>query len=109
MSSEMDLPRGGAGGFPEGGVRMRRQSTMTTDLSPEGAAGADLRRQAHEWWLEAAAAAGLDLSDFDPEAPLEQRLAWARRLDLEIATAYARYSSKRQHSIDDQVRAVVLF
>jgi site-specific DNA recombinase len=107
MTMEWNLKSGTSDAFHEGGARIGRQSTM--NLSVVGGADAELRRQAHRWWIEAADAAGIELSGFDPEAPLEQRLAWAPSMALDIATAYARYSSKRQHSIDDQVRAVVLF
>ena len=82
---------------------------LTNDLTPEGGANIALRRQAHEWWLEAARAAGLDLAGFDPDAPMERRVAWALGLGLHIATVYTRFSGKAQHSTDDQARAVVQF
>lgn len=73
-------------------------------LPPAGAADSDLARQAHDSWIEAARKAGLDLTGFDPETPLGQRVAWARGQGLDIGTVLARYSSKLQHSTADQVR-----
>ena len=78
------------------------------DLPMQGAAGDGLRRQAHQEWLEAAKKAGLDLTGFDPDAPLEQRV-WALQARLAIACIYARFSSKHQHSTADQIRANVVY
>ena len=52
------------------------------------------RRQANRWWVEAAPRAGVDLTGFDADAPLEQRLSWALALGLLIGTVYSRFSSK---------------
>jgi DNA invertase Pin-like site-specific DNA recombinase len=81
---------------------------MTTFPS-QGSAGDDLSRQAHQWWLEAAAKSGIELTGFDPDAPLAQRVAWALQAGLLIAAVYCRYSSKNQHSTHDQVRANVTY
>jgi DNA invertase Pin-like site-specific DNA recombinase len=77
------------------------------DLATAGAPASDLCRQAHRWWAEAACRSGLDLSGFDAEAPLERRVAWAHASGLQVGTVYSRFSSKLQHSTDDQVRATV--
>jgi DNA invertase Pin-like site-specific DNA recombinase len=79
------------------------------DLPIPGAASVDLRRAAHQDWIEAAGKAGLDLSGFDPNAPLDQRVSWALQAGLVIACVYVRFSSKQQHSTADQVRVNVLF
>jgi len=55
------------------------------------------------------AAAGIDLSGFDPDAPLIDRLSWAREMGLDIGGCYSRYSTKLQHSTYDQVRASVMY
>jgi site-specific DNA recombinase len=112
------LPDGGGPDQPTPAPRRRREAAKkrptiipppTPELAQEGGADLALRRKAHEWWLEAARAAGVDLSHFDPDASLESRIAWALSLGLLIATVYTRFSSKNQHSTDDQARAVVLF
>jgi site-specific DNA recombinase len=82
---------------------------MCAALPAAGAADAALAKKTHEWWAEAAAKAGIDLSGFDPEAPLAKRLAWATQYGLDIATVLSRYSSKMQHSTADQVRDCVTF
>jgi site-specific DNA recombinase len=79
------------------------------NLPTQGAAGDRLRRQAHQEWLEAAKKAGLDLTGFDPDASLEQRVGWALQAGLVIACIYARFSSKNQHSTADQVRANIVY
>src|SRR6516162_3434862 len=78
-------------------------------LPSEGAAGDNLRRQAHQTWMEAAGKAGVDLRGFRPDAPLAERLAWARGQGLEIATVLSRFSSKLQHSTHSQVQENVAF
>ncbi|REJ88284.1 MAG: recombinase [Planctomycetota bacterium] len=85
---------------------------MSTDLSNAGGADNELARNVHEWWQEAAEKAEvddkkLDLSGFDPDASLDERIAWALVQGLDIGTVYSRYSSKRQHSTADQVRTCV--
>ena len=61
-------------------------------------------RAAHEWWIDAARKAGIDLSGFDPAAPLAERIAWAIQAGLEIAAVLSRFSSKLQHSTTAQVQ-----
>src|SRR5829696_2105979 len=78
-----------------------------SDLPSSGAASEELCRHTCRWWVEAAGPAGIDLAGFDPEAPLGQRLAWARAAGLQVGAVYSRFSSKLQHSTDDQVRADV--
>jgi hypothetical protein len=79
-----------------------------TELPYEGAASAEVREAAHNAWLEAARHAGVDLTGFDPNAPLERRIAWALNLGLVIALIYARFSTKFQRSTADQVRACMI-
>jgi DNA invertase Pin-like site-specific DNA recombinase len=79
------------------------------ELPDQGAISDVLRHKVHEEWMEGGRKAGLDLTGFDPEAPLEQRIRWALQVKLSIACVYARFSSKHQHSTADQVRASVLF
>src|SRR5262245_56237583 len=81
---------------------------MTT-LPSEGAAGEGLQRQAHLTWVEAAGKAGVDLRGFRPDAPLAERLAWARGQGLEIAAVLSRFSTKLQHSTQTQVQENVEF
>ena len=82
---------------------------MFCDLPSAGETNEELARQVHPWWLAAAAKADVDVTGFDPEAPVAQRVAWAKRVGLSIATIYSRFSSKRQHSTADQVRTCVQF
>src|ERR1700687_2672023 len=42
-----------------------------------GGADEELARDAHKWWIDAAQKANVDLSGFNPEAPLAERIAWA--------------------------------
>ena len=69
-----------------------------TELPLKGAASAETRSLAHQEWMEAARRAGLELTGFDPDAPLEQRITWAIGAGLLIATIYTRFSTKRQNS-----------
>ncbi len=80
---------------------------MSFQLPDEGAASAELARQTHAWWLAAAEKAEIDVAGFDPDAPLNERIAWALGQGLEIGAVYSRFSSKRQHGNGDQVRTCV--
>lgn len=80
---------------------------MPFQLPDAGAANEELAREVHAWWQEAAEKTDVDLSDFDFNAPLEERIAWALEQKLDIGTVYSRFSSKRQHSTADQVRTCV--
>ncbi|MCR9294158.1 MAG: recombinase family protein, partial [bacterium] len=80
---------------------------MAFQLPDAGAASQELAREVHEWWQEAAEKTDVDLSGFDPAAPLDERIAWALGQGLDIGTIYSRFSSKRQHSTSDQVRTSV--
>jgi DNA invertase Pin-like site-specific DNA recombinase len=82
---------------------------MNHHLPAKGAAAKAVGQQAHLDWQQEAAAAGIDLCQFNPDASLDERIAWALGQKLSIATVYTRYSSKRQHSTDDQLRACVEF
>jgi hypothetical protein len=78
-------------------------------LPVEGSADAEVCRMVHEVWVDAARRAGTDLTGFDPGAPLEERLAWAARMGLEVGAVLSRFSKKMQHSTAAQVRDCVKF
>ena len=82
---------------------------MQYELPAAGAANEELARSADQWWLAAAARAGIALDGFDPAAALPQRIAWAQGAGLDIATVLSRYSSKLQHSTESQVQANIEF
>ena len=82
---------------------------MTFPLPTAGGSNPQLARKVHQWWLEAAAAANVNLDGFDPEAPFHARITWALEKGLVIGTIYARYSSKRQHSTEDQIRECIIW
>jgi len=82
---------------------------MCASLPAAGAADAALARQTHEWWMAAAVKAGLDLMGFQFQAPLAERIHWAKARGLEIATVLSRFSSKMQHSTQSQVQDCVEF
>lgn len=95
---------------------MNRANTMTKKLAgaaagdrraEPGAATPELRVKAHQWWAESAAQAGVDLTGFQPEASLDARLAWAAAAGLVIGIGYSRFSGKKQHSTEDQIRTDV--
>jgi DNA invertase Pin-like site-specific DNA recombinase len=73
----------------------------------QGAASAELAQHMHTLWQQAATRAGIDLSGFSPDAPLDQCLAWARSAGLDIACGYTRFSTKSQDSTTDQARTLV--
>jgi DNA invertase Pin-like site-specific DNA recombinase len=78
-------------------------------LPSAGAACAEIRARAHERWMEVAAKAGIDLTSFNLNSTLAERVAWARSSGLDIATILARFSSKLQHSTRAQVEEDVAF
>lgn len=80
---------------------------MSLPLSEDGAASMELAADVSKWWEDAAERARIDLTNFNPQAQLEQRIAWAQAQRLLIGTAYSRFSSKRQHSTSDQIRTCV--
>ena len=80
---------------------------MSFQLPDEGAASAELARQTHAWWLAAAEKAEIDVTGFDPDAPLNEQITWALGQGLEIGAVYSRFSSKRHHGNGDQVRTCV--
>lgn len=77
---------------------------MNSNIPSIGAANEKLTRDADKWWSEMAAVQNFDLTGFNPEATLETRIAWASAKGYEIGTIYSRFSTKLQHSTDDQVR-----
>jgi hypothetical protein len=80
---------------------------MTANIPGMGAANEKLTRSACTWWSEMAAVCNLDLSGFDPDSTLEMRIAWAIAQGYEIGIIYFRFSTKLQHSTDDQVRECI--
>jgi DNA invertase Pin-like site-specific DNA recombinase len=82
---------------------------MPAELPVAGSAGPEVARLAQEAWSEAAARAGVDLTELDAGAPVGARLAWAERVGLVPGTILSRYSSQLQHSTTDQVRECVEF
>lgn len=82
---------------------------MKYELSTAGAANKDVARIAQQQWAESAAQQGIDLTGFDPEAPPERQISWARSLGLLIAALLSRFSSRMQHSTTAQVRECVIF
>src|SRR5205807_303820 len=77
------------------------------NLPAAGAASAELRRRVHEWWVAAAQRAGLPTDRFRADAHVAERITLAAELGLVIAAVLSRFSSKLQHSTDDQVRECV--
>lgn len=82
---------------------------MSIDLPATGGISPELAETVGAVWTAEAAAAGVDLTGFDPNGPLEARLSWAASKGLAVATVLARFSTKLQQSTADQVRECVLF
>lgn len=82
---------------------------MSIQLPEAGAASKALCLKSIEWWMQEAAAAGVNLTNFDPLAPLEQRLAWAVSVGLDIGAILSRYSTVVQHSTESQVQENICF
>jgi len=82
---------------------------MVQVLPESGAASPELMAFATQCWTEAAATGGIDLTGFDPKAPLEERILWARGRGLSLGAVYTRYSTPKQRSTRDQVRSCVEF
>ncbi|EAQ80665.1 recombinase family protein [Blastopirellula marina] len=80
---------------------------MNQDIPSEGAASVQLSRYAVKCWSEQAAIFDFDLTWFDPETPMETRVDLAISKGYEIGTIYSRFSTKLQHSTDDQVRECI--
>lgn len=85
-----------------------RRKIADTEEAPDpmtmGGANDQLASMAHQWWIAMAARAGIDLTGFDPRAPLAERIAWAIQAGLEIAVVLSRFSFKLQHSTEAQVQ-----
>ena len=79
------------------------------ELPEAGSASPEIAKLAVVTWIDAAAKAGIDLTNFRPDAPLAARLAWAQGNGLEIGTTLSRFSSKLQHSTPAQVHDNVQF
>jgi DNA invertase Pin-like site-specific DNA recombinase len=86
------------------GHNVERIDIMCVDLPAAGAAAPELARRVHQEWTAAAAQAGLDLTGFDPAAPLADRLTWARGRSLDLAAILSRFSTDVQQSTESQVR-----
>ena len=74
------------------------------ELPVAGSAAPEILQLVHETWTDAAAKSQIDLSEFNPNASLRERLNWAMRVGLLVGAILARYSSKLQHSTAAQVR-----
>lgn len=87
----------------------RKPAGEAADVDPLSAGGADdeLARSAEQWWIEAAKKAGIDMTGFDPAAPLAERIAWAIQAGLDIGAILSRFSSKLQHSTAAQVQHTI--
>jgi site-specific DNA recombinase len=82
---------------------------MSLNLPIAGAASTDLQDSVHKTWLETAAGHGVDLADFTPASPLEERCRWARAQGLDIGVVLSRYSTDLQQSTSAQVSETVRF
>ena len=76
-------------------------------LCDAGAAHLELAKKAHGWWHSAAIKSNVKLEGFDPDAAYGDRIAWALQAQLSVTTIYSRFSTKLQHSTDDQVRECI--
>src|SRR6056297_2202976 len=72
-----------------------------------GSAHADLQNKAAQWWSESAKVDSHSANQLGLQTPLASRIRHARRAGWEIGTIYSRFSTKLQHSTDDQVRECV--
>lgn len=91
---------------------MTVKNVLTTtggNLPDAGAACDEVRELAHRVWMEYAARAGVNLSGFDPDAPLAVRLNFVRQLGLMIGCILSRFSTKLQQSTIAQVEECVRF
>ena len=77
-------------------------------LPTKGAVPKNIARPLQDIWCEEAARFGVDLSQYEPRAPLGQRIAWAKQLGLQVGSAYSRFSTKLQKSTEDQLRACMV-
>ena len=75
-------------------------------LLVEGAASIELKEKARRWWIDAMNRHDNSVS-FDAESNFEPRVQAARDAGLQIGTIYSRFSTKLQHSTDDQVRECI--
>jgi DNA invertase Pin-like site-specific DNA recombinase len=82
---------------------------MNVLLTSDGAANVELMHLASTLWMEVAQKSSINLTGFDPSAPLLERLLWARGQDLEIGSALSRFSTKLQCSTTAQVREVITY
>ena len=77
---------------------------MMNEIPDAGSANAELQALVHSVWIEAMEGRRIDVTGFDPHAPLSDRLAWAKSNGFEIGGVLSRFSSKLQHSTTAQVR-----
>lgn len=80
-----------------------------SSLPTAGAASNELAALLITTWMEAAKNAGIDLSGFDPAAPLADRLSWAAKFGMPIGSVLTRYSSKESSSTTAQAVDCVRF
>lgn len=87
--------------------RNEKESAGARDPVATGGADEELGREATQWWIDASQKAGINLTGFDPGAPLAERIAWAVEAGLDIAVILSRFSSKLQHSTRAQVQHTI--
>jgi site-specific DNA recombinase len=91
--------------FVRGRAELRMKvNNMSERFSSNSAANQALMGKAQQWWLDAASRHNVNLEGFDPEASYSDRIKWALTSSMIVATIYTRFSTKMQHSTEDQVR-----
>ncbi|MDM4015138.1 recombinase family protein [Roseiconus lacunae] len=71
-----------------------------------GIANEQLRNKADDWW-HASATFNSTLRSFDSNGALKSKIESAQHHGWQVGTVYSRFSTKLQHSTDDQVRECV--
>ena len=67
---------------------------MASQIPDAGAVNDELAREIHVWWQEAAERTDIDLSGFDADAPLGERVTWALEQGLDIDSVGRRTDSE---------------
>jgi Resolvase, N terminal domain len=73
------------------------------ELPAKGSMTTEMVAKARAEWAQEARKTGIDLSAFNPDAPLAERLAWAPAANLIIAGILSRFSTDLQQSTETQV------
>ncbi len=82
---------------------------MIDEIPEAGSANAEIRALVHSVWIETLQSRTLDVTGFDPNSALSDRLAWATAHGFLIGGVLSRFSSKLQQSTSAQVRENVVF